>query len=131
MNDDLVQPGVTSQEQFVVCTETFTGFDPYKYANDSGAICVDSCPDNFDSFMTQMGVEYCIEQYGFDEIETWNICEKSSHSCNCVKAYESTNEQQITDAKYRCVPQTYADRLLFRSGVDSLDESGEQSVMIA
>jgi hypothetical protein len=116
---------------FVVCLETVTGFDPEEYAIDSGGICVEICPGNYDPYVTQTGITLCIMHYGVEEIESWQTCERSSDDCECVKAYETTGEQQIEDAKYRCVPQMYAERLLFRSGIDRLDEEGEQSVVIA
>lgn len=124
-------PGDCEDLQFVVCTETVIGFDPVEFAKDTGGICVEQCPEGFDQFMTQIGIQMCISHYGLTEIEQWSICEKSTESCNCVKAYETTDELQITDAQYRCAPEKYSSRLLFRGGVDSLDENGERSVMIA
>jgi hypothetical protein len=48
-----------------------------------------------------------------------------------VRAYETTAGVQLGDPEYRCVPEQYAERLLFRGGLDRLDENGEQSVAIA
>lgn len=122
---------ICEDQQFVVCKDTITGFDPEKYAKDNNGICVDSCPEKFDPFTTQIGIQLCIPHYGEKEIEAWETCEKSSDTCNCVKAYETTDEKQIEDAEYRCVPEDYAERLVFRAGIDRIDENGEQSVMIA
>lgn len=124
-------PGACEDLQFVLCGETITGFDPVKYAQDSNGICVDVCPGNFDPFMTQIGIELCIPHYGTEDIGNWETCKRSFESCNCVKAYETTAEEQISDAQYRCVPDMYAERLLFRSGLDRLDKIGRQSVAIA
>jgi len=48
-----------------------------------------------------------------------------------VKAGETTRREQIDDAKYRCVPDIYAERLLFTSGQDKTDENGQRYVSIA
>lgn len=124
-------PGECADLQFVVCQPTQTGFSAEEYAADSGGICVDVCPANMDSYVTQIGVEVCIVHYSEEEIQDWPVCIESSESCDCVKAVETTDNQQIDDAEYRCVPEQYSERMLFRSGVDRLDENGEQSVMIA
>lgn len=119
-------------EQFVICSgEAVTGFDPVQHAEAIGGTCVDACPDGFDAFMTQIGVELCIQHYGKQEIAAWPTCTRSSSGCQCVKAYETTEAVVIENPDYRCVPDLYAQRLLFRSGMDQLDENGEQSVMIA
>ncbi len=123
--------GACDSQTFVVCGETVTGFDPREYAAQSNGICVDICPGNFDPYMTQIGVEVCIEHYGVQEISSWQTCDRSTDTCECVKAYETTTEEPIPDAQYRCVPPQYAMRLLFRSGQDRLDENGEPSVAIA
>jgi hypothetical protein len=123
--------GACEGREFVVCGETVTGFDPVEYAENSNGICVDVCPGNYDPFVTQIGVELCIRHYGIEEIEAWDICRKSSEDCRCAKAYETTRGDQIGDPEYRCVPDRYAERLLFRGGLDSLDKDGEQSVAIA
>lgn len=124
-------PGTCEDKLFVVCKETITGFDPEEYAQDNGGICVDRCPEKFDSFTTQTGIELCIPHYGIGEIEQWQKCDRSSDDCTCAKAYETTSGEEIADAEYRCVPEKYANRLLFRGGLDALDENGVQSVMIA
>lgn len=123
--------GACEEQTFVVCQETFTGFDAVEHANNIGGICVDVCPGNYDGFITQIGVELCIQHYGVEEIEQWSLCHRSSDTCECVKAYETTSGEEIEDAEYRCVPDKYSERLLFRGGVDRLDEKGRQSVMIA
>lgn len=123
--------GACDEQTFVICKETFTGFDPEEFARNNNGICADICPKNFDPFVTQIGVELCIQHYGEEEIAGWEMCTRSSDSCNCVKAYETTSEEQIDNPEYRCVPEMYAERLLFRSGVDRLDENGQQSVAIA
>ncbi len=123
--------GVCEEQLFVVCGKTQTGFDPVEYAEQNNGICVDICPANYDPFMTQIGVQLCIPHYGAEQIEQWETCDRSSETCNCVKAYETTTEDEIADAQYRCVPEMYADRLLFRAGVDRLDENGESFVAIA
>ncbi len=124
-------PGECEDQTFVVCTASEKGFDPEQYAKEQGGICVDICPGNYDSYVTQIGISLCIQHYGEDEIRYWQTCTRSSASCRCVKAYETTGGKQISDPKYRCVPETYAERMLFRGGLDSLDENGDQSVMIA
>ncbi len=116
---------------FVVCQDTVTGFDPVEHAKAIGGICVEICPGNFDPYMTQIGVELCIRHYDEKTISSWPVCDRSSATCDCVKAYETTDNTPIEDAQYRCVPQDYSERLLFRSGVDRLDEKGDRSVMIA
>jgi hypothetical protein len=116
---------------FVVCQETLTGFDPVRFAKDSGGICVDICPGNFDPYTTQTGIELCITHYGVEEISKWKTCERSTETCECTKTYETTKGEPIQDAEYRCVPKHYADRLIFRGGLDRLDENGERSVVIA
>lgn len=124
-------PGACEDQTFVVCKETLTGFNATQFAQNSGGVCVEVCPGNYDPYVTQIGVEVCIEHYGDLEIESWNTCEQSSDSCDCVKAYETTDNLEIENSEYRCVPQAYATRLLFRGGVDRLDENGERSVVIA
>jgi hypothetical protein len=123
--------GTCSDNIFVVCGETVTGFSPQQYVEDVNGICVDVCPYNFDVYTTQTGIEVCIEHYGKEEISQWETCERSTDTCECVKAYETTKGDPIEDPQYRCVPENYAERLLFRGGVDKLDENGEQSVAIA
>jgi hypothetical protein len=127
---DIIE-GECEAEQFVICTESLKGFDPKEYAQNNRGICVERCPENFDLFITQIGIELCIPHYGVSEIEQWGICERSTDTCKCAKAYETTDEQQILGAEYRCVPEMYSERLLFRGGFDSLDENGKQSIMIA
>ncbi|MBU0758168.1 MAG: hypothetical protein KKF44_08925 [Nanoarchaeota archaeon] len=118
--------------EFVVCNgEAVKGFSPQKYAKEAGSVCVDICPGNYDTFMTQIGIELCIIHYGEEEISDWTTCTKSSESCICAKAYETTRGEGIQNPEYRCVPGPYAERLVFRGGLDSLDENGEQSTMIA
>lgn len=124
-------PGSCESQTFVVCQETATGFSPEDYAKDVGGICVDVCPGNYDAFTTQTGIELCIMHYGDEQITQWNTCKRSSADCDCVKAYETTKGESIDDAKYRCVPEMYSERLLFRAGIDRLDKNGEQSVLIA
>jgi len=128
---DAYYEGACEEQIFVVCQETVTGFSAEELAEDMGGICVDVCPANMDSYMTQIGVELCIVHYGAQEIAQWPVCEQSTSSCECVRTYETTDNQPIADAEYRCVPEQYASRLLFRAGLDRLDEQGEQSVMIA
>lgn len=124
--------GACEDQRFVVCNgEANPGFNPEKYAQNIGGICVDICPGNYDDYTTQIGVKECIQHYGVEEIETWEECSASSESCDCVKAHETTQNEEIEDAKYRCVPEQYAERMLFRSGADRLDESGEQAISIA
>jgi len=123
--------GACEDNTFVVCQATQTGFDPVQFAQDSKGICVEVCPGNYDEYVTQTGISLCIRHYGVDEIGQWDTCERSSESCDCVKAYETTTGDAIDDAQYRCVPEQYAERLLFRGGTDRLDENGQQSVMIA
>lgn len=123
--------GSCDDQQFVVCGETVTGFDPVEFAQSNGGICVDTCPGNYDPFVTQIGITLCIPHYGVEEISQWEECSRSSNTCNCVRTYETTREEQIENAPYRCVPELYAQRLLFRGGQDSLDENGQQSVIIA
>lgn len=125
--------GACEKQTFVVCNneEVKTGFNPKEHAERIGGICVDTCPGNYDVYMTQIGVQVCIEHYGLEEINSWETCDRSSAACDCVKAYETTANEEIVGAEYRCVPEQYANRLLFRSGLDRLDEKGVQSVMIA
>jgi hypothetical protein len=131
MKIDSYSEGTCEDKLFVVCDGGAKMFDPKEYAQNNNGICVEKCPEGFDAFMTQIGIQLCIPHYGESEIEQWDICEKSTDSCRCVKAYETTDETQIENAEYRCVPEDYAERLLFRGGIDSIDEKGEQSVMIA
>lgn len=124
--------GACEEQTFIVCNgEAKTGFDPEEFAKNTGGICVDVCPGNYDVFTTQIGVQQCIPRYDKETIESWSTCEASSDSCDCVNAYETTANEELDGAQYRCVPQNYASRLLFRGGLDRLDENGEQSVMIA
>lgn len=123
--------GSCESQLFVLCKETVTGFSAEEYALSNNGVCVGICPSNFDSFVTQIGVEVCIPNYGVEEVNQWEICEKSSENCECVKAYETTEGEAIDNAEYRCVPELYSNRMLFRGGLDRLDESGEQSVVIA
>ena len=118
-------------ELFVVCKETITGFSAEEYAANQGATCVDVCPTEHDPYVTQIGVEVCIKHYGIEEISQWPICTKSNNSCNCVKTTETTSDEPIEKPDYKCVPDQYAERLLFRSGQDFLDENGNQAVVIA
>jgi len=122
--------GSCESNRFAIC-ENSNGFDIEKIAEENGWICVDICPGNYDAYGTQIGSQMCILHYGEEEILAWETCEKSTGSCDCVKAYETTDNIPIKDPEYRCVPDQYAERLLFRGGTDRLDENGEQSVMIA
>ena len=124
-------PGICIDQLFVVCEETTTGFSAQDFAAENEGICVEICPGNYDPYITQIGVELCIKHYGIDEIEQWQICTHASDSCDCVKAYETTSGDQIPNTQYRCVPVRYAERLLFRAGIDRLDENGKSSVVIA
>lgn len=123
--------GACGEVQFVICPERPVGFDPVEYARNNNGACVDICPGNYDGFMTRIGVELCIKHYGIEEIEQWKTCGRSSESCECVKAYETTSGQQVPNAQFRCVPELYAQRLLFRGGVEQLDENGKSSSAIA
>lgn len=123
-------PGSCEENRFVVCKENRAGFDA-KISSDSGWICVDICPRNYDPYITQIGAEMCILHYGTEEISKWEVCGRSSESCSCVKAYETTNNELIENPDFRCVPQQYAERLLFRSGQERLDEEGRLSAVIA
>jgi len=123
--------GACEEREFVICNEGAKGFDPREYAASVNGICVDTCPGNYNSYVTQIGVEVCIEHYGVEEIAQWQTCNKSTPSCECVRAYETTQDEQIDDASYRCVPARYASRMLFRGGLDTLDENGQNSVAIA
>lgn len=123
--------GTCKEHRFVVCQDTATGADPKVYADDSGSICVDVCPGNYDAYTTQTGIEVCIKHYGRQEIMQWEACTHSTETCSCVKAYETTTGDTIDNARYRCVPKQYEERLLFRAGIDKLDTSGKQNVIIA
>lgn len=124
--------GACEDLRFVVCEgKTSTGLSAEEFARDTGAICVDICPGNHDPYMTQIGIKVCTQHYGEEEIEDWPVCERSSDSCECVNAYETTRGEPIEDPEYRCVPERYSGRLIFTGGVDRLDEDGERSVMIA
>ncbi|MBD3262483.1 MAG: hypothetical protein GF334_12595 [Candidatus Altiarchaeales archaeon] len=120
-----------SDNLFIVCQETTTGIDPIEYAKDAGGICVKVCPGNYDPYTTQTGIKLCTRHYGEEAISGWSVCERSTEDCNCVKAYETTKGEEIHYPSYRCVPKRYANRLLFRGGVDRLDRNGEQSTLIA
>lgn len=95
-----------------------------------GLICVDICPHNYDSYLAQTGVQMCIEHYGEAEIKSWETCTRSSQSCNCVKAYETTAGEKIYP-EFRCAPEQYAERLLFTGGRERLDEEGHLTAVIA
>ncbi|MFH1399933.1 MAG: hypothetical protein ABIH41_00290 [Nanoarchaeota archaeon] len=123
-------PGACEDLRMAIC-ESDKNIDILPLIESSGWICVDTCPKNMDAYTTQIGVQLCITHYGADEISTWETCERSTPNCDCVRAYETTDDQPIEDAAYRCVPQQYAERMLFRAGVDRLDEQGRQSVAIA
>ena len=120
-----------NQNTFAICDENINGFDTKKIAEENGWICVDTCPGNYDEYYTQIGAKMCIEHYGETEINAWQICTKSSENCNCVKAYETTSSDKISNPEFRCVPDKYAERLLFRAGMERIDESGSTSVAIA
>lgn len=124
-------PGPCEVHQFVVCADSVNPFDINAMAIDPGWICVDICPGNYDPYITQIGATFCINHYGENEIGEWEVCSASSTTCNCVKAYETTQNDQIGDAEFRCVPDNYAERLLFRGGQEHLDEDGQASVVIA
>lgn len=123
--------GACEEQRFVICQPTQTGFSAEEHAAAIGGICVDICPGNYDAYTTQIGVQICIPHYNEETIQEWPVCTESSDSCDCVRAYETTIGTEIVDAEYRCVPEQYGERLLFRGGLDRLDENGEQSVMIA
>jgi hypothetical protein len=127
-SDETVQghyAGSCENNRIVVCGESQTGFS--KIAEESGWICVDTCPNNYDAYTTQIGAELCIAHYGEEEINSWDTCEQSSGTCDCVKAYETTSGELIEDAQFRCVAPQYAERLLFRGGQERLDENGKAS----
>lgn len=124
-------PGTCESNRLVICEDVVTGFDIEKLAEESGWICVDICPNNFDTYTTQIGAQMCIPHYGEKEIGSWEVCERSSQNCNCVKTYETTGSIAIDEPEFRCVPEQYAERLLFRAGQERLDEQGELSVVIA
>lgn len=133
-SDDLVMGyhlGTCEKNTFVICEELQTGFDIEKMAHENGWICVDTCPGNYDAYTTQIGSRMCIQHYGEKDIAEWDTCERSTASCDCVKAYETTDGETIDDASFRCVPKQYAERLLFRGGQERLDGEGKASTMIA
>ena len=123
--------GACEDNYFAICKGIKNGLDIDRIASDAGWICVDICPGNYDVYTTQIGVQMCIEHYGKNEISNWETCERSSENCQCVKAYETTDGEEILDAEYRCVPDMYSESMLFRGGRDFLDENGKQAVMIA
>ncbi len=124
-------PGACEDIQFVICEDVQTGFDVRAIAEENGWVCLDVCPGNYDPYTTQIGAQMCIPHYGEEEISQWPVCEASSESCNCVKATETTSNEPIENAQFRCVPDQYAERMLFRSGQERLDENGELGVAIA
>ena len=125
-------PGACINQTFVICSGgAKSAIDPATYAQQIGGICVDTCPGNYDAYTTQIGVQVCIQHYDAATIETWPTCDRTTDACDCVRAYETTDNQQIENATYRCVPQRYAGRMLFSGGLDQLDENGQQSTRIA
>lgn len=124
-------PGACELNRFVICEDhSFTGFNITQLAVDNGWICTDICPGNYDEYTTQIGARMCIQHYGEEEIMQWESCDRSSDSCDCVDTYETTRGEPI-DGGFRCVPDQYAERLLFRGGTTRLDENGQSSTVIA
>ncbi len=124
-------PGTCEEQLFVICEPTITGFSAEDFAEQNNGVCVDTCPGNYDAYVTQIGVQVCIAHYGEEEINEWPVCEASSDTCSCVRATETTDGQQIENAQFRCVPEQYGERLLFRSGMERLDETGQPATLIA
>ncbi len=123
--------GACQEHAFVVCELTVTEFNVTQMAEDAGWICVDTCPGNYDEYVTQVGARMCIQHYGADDIEQWPVCDRSTVDCECVRAIETTRGDPVENPMYRCVPEQYAERLLFRSGQQRLDEEGNENVLIA
>lgn len=113
-------------------------------AAEGGFTCVTSCPA--DKYMTQMGIEFCIDHYGQKEALTMSACTKSTdcpseHTCayvlratdgsaiDWIKSVIDSNKQPA-DA-LRCVPGTYAGFAINGGGLYSVDENGKLSVAIA
>ena len=124
-------PGECTEHRFVICDEPPTGFDIRQMAEDAGWVCVDICPNNYDAYTTQVGAQMCILHYGTAEIASWEPCDRSSDTCECVRTYETTEGDPIDDPEFHCVPEQYAERLLFRGGQERLDEQGRASTLIA
>jgi len=53
-------PGECQDKQFVVCDGGSKTFDPKEYAQNNNGICVERCPEGFDAFTTQIGIQLCI-----------------------------------------------------------------------
>ncbi len=113
-------------------------------AAQNGYNCVDSCPA--DKYMTQMGLEFCIDHYGKTEALAMTTCTKSSdcpseHSCAYVLAATDGNiidwaKSQLDSNKQpidalRCVPGYYTNFAINGGGLYSVDENGKLSVAIA
>lgn len=101
-----------------------------------GYRCVETCPDGYDAYMTQIALQVCIAHLGADEFATMATCERSTDCPSesvCIKTTRATDgEGPLADlATYRCAPQPYYDYLLQTSGAATLDEDGEESVAIA
>lgn len=123
--------GTCEKQQFVVCDETTTGVRAEEFARDSNGTCVDICPANFDTSLTQTGIKLCVLKFTQEDINQWPECSASNATCNCVKTTQTTQEDQVDNTSYRCVPETYASKMLHSSGITFLDEEGNQGTVIA
>jgi hypothetical protein len=82
---------------------------------------VDACNATQDEFLAQVGPA-CVTHYGEEAIRSWQICTRSSSTCNCILAAQTTRSEPV-DAGYRCVPHDYMDYMI-NAGVSGLDENG-------
>lgn len=107
-------------------------------AADLGYDCVAACPDGFDSFMTQIGLETCLRHVGEEEIRLAARC-ASRNDCTseqaCILADRTTDGEEVAwtteEEGFRCLLQPYFDYRLQTSGATFLDENGERGTVIA
>jgi hypothetical protein len=96
---------------------------------------VDECPEDYDEYGAQAGPA-CVKHYDKKEISAWPEC-RTSTACGdltCAYASKTTEGQDIAwlndKGAWRCIPDDYSGYLI-NMGMRTLDENGQESVVIA
>lgn len=120
------------EQQMAVCTNA------PEWMDESWFNCVDACPEGYDSYMSQIAVEVCVERMDKDTFSSAVVCDKRvdyAEGQSCVLADKTTSGEEITwtthDDAFRCLPQEYVNYRLHTNGATVLDEKGNEATMIA
>jgi|GEM_PF-6373725 len=133
---DSMTPGCKAlmerQEAGMECTKVLDCADvPRQDVAESG---VEKCPEGYDSYSTQNGMTTCIRHLGVADFEQMQECGSQSECASeqsCILTVTATDGTPITDAKFRCVPQSYTNYRIQSGGARMRDKNGQQEQAIA